>query len=93
MYSSMTSTSQQQQTLRSAQLQSLLSILNFNQPVSSTLTSQLHNGGTASNDLASSSSGGPAVWKVLILDKVSQEILATSLRVQDLRDQGVTLHM
>lgn len=89
----MASTSQQQQTLRSSQLQSLLSILNFNQPVSSTtLTSQLYNGGTASNDLASTS-GGPTVWKVLILDKVSQEILATSLRVQDLRDQGVTLHM
>jgi predicted unusual protein kinase regulating ubiquinone biosynthesis (AarF/ABC1/UbiB family) len=84
----MASTSQQQ-TLRSAQLQSLLSILNFNNPVSSASTSQVHNGTT--NDLASSS--GPPVWKVLILDKISQEILATSMRVQDLRDQGVTLHM
>lgn len=27
------------------------------------------------------------------MDKVSQDILATSLRVQDLRDNGVTLHM
>jgi hypothetical protein len=88
----MASTSQQH-TLRSAQLQSLLSILNFNQPVSSTTsTSQLHNGGATSSELASTS-GTPPVWKVLILDKVSQEILATSMRVQDLRDQGVTLHM
>lgn len=88
----MVSTSQQH-TLRSAQLQSLFSILNFNRPVSSsTSTSQLHNGGATSSELASSS-GAPPVWKVLILDKVSQEILATSMRVQDLRDQGVTLHM
>ncbi|UZJ51483.1 hypothetical protein CBS101457_000803 [Exobasidium rhododendri] len=84
----MTSSSPQQ-TLRSAQLQSLLSILNFNNPVSSSSTTQIYNG-TAANDLTSS---GPSVWKVLILDKVSQEILATSMRVQDLRDQGVTLHM
>lgn len=35
----------------------------------------------------------PLVWKVLILDGASQDVLATSLRVQDLREQGVTLHM
>ncbi|CEH13656.1 sly1 vesicle trafficking sec1-like protein [Ceraceosorus bombacis] len=35
----------------------------------------------------------PPVWKVLILDKIAQEVLATSLRVQDLREAGVTLHM
>ncbi|KAF8343909.1 Sec1-like protein [Cantharellus anzutake] len=33
------------------------------------------------------------VWKVLVLDEVSKDILATVLRVQDLRDVGVTLHM
>lgn len=36
---------------------------------------------------------GPLVWKVLILDEQSKDVLATSLRVQDLREQGVTLHM
>ena len=36
---------------------------------------------------------GPSIWKVLIMDKTSQDILATSLRVQDLRDHGVTLHL
>ena len=34
-----------------------------------------------------------AAWKVLVLDARAQDILATTLRVQDLRDQGVTLHM
>ena len=33
------------------------------------------------------------VWKVLILDDLSKDILATVLRVQDLRDVGVTLHL
>lgn len=33
------------------------------------------------------------VWKVLILDGASRDVLATSLRVQDLREQGVTLHL
>jgi hypothetical protein len=32
-------------------------------------------------------------WKVLIMDKVAQDVVSTSLLVQDLRDQGVTLHM
>ena len=37
--------------------------------------------------------GGVPTWKVLIMDKVGQDIVATSLRVQDLRAQGVTLHL
>jgi hypothetical protein len=36
---------------------------------------------------------GPAVWKVLILDNRSKDVLATVMRVQDLRDVGVTLHV
>lgn len=36
---------------------------------------------------------GPPTWKVLVMDKTSQDILATTLKVQDLRDNGVTLHM
>ncbi|KAI9603326.1 hypothetical protein H4Q26_002647 [Puccinia striiformis f. sp. tritici PST-130] len=35
----------------------------------------------------------PTTWKVLILDKQSQDVLATTLRVADLRERGVTLHM
>lgn len=36
---------------------------------------------------------GPPVWKVLILDQYTKDVLATVLRVQDLRDVGVTLHV
>ncbi|CAE6432602.1 unnamed protein product [Rhizoctonia solani] len=33
------------------------------------------------------------VWKVLVLDEQSKDVIATVLRVQDLRDSGVTLHV
>ena len=36
---------------------------------------------------------GPPVWKVLVLDQYTKDVLATVLRVQDLRDVGVTLHV
>lgn len=32
------------------------------------------------------------VWKVLVLDGVSKDVLSTAVKVQDLREQGVTLH-
>lgn len=68
-------------TLRDAQVAALTSLLTLNQP-----------------QVANGSSSAPAVapiptWKVLIMDKIAQDVMATSLRVQDLRDQGVTLHM
>jgi hypothetical protein len=34
-----------------------------------------------------------STWKVLVLDSRAQDVLATTLRVSDLRDNGVTLHM
>ena len=36
---------------------------------------------------------GPTVWKVLVLDQFTKDVIATVLRVQDLRDVGVTLHV
>ena len=33
------------------------------------------------------------MWKILVLDQQTKDILATVLRVQDLRDVGVTLHV
>lgn len=75
-------------TLRSAQLQCLHTLLNLNTPVAPPKA------GTSQNQEADLTlPTGPPVWKVLILDKTSQEILATSMRVQDLRDAGVTVHM
>jgi hypothetical protein len=42
---------------------------------------------------AGTPAAGPPVWKVLVLDQRTQDVLATILRVQDLRDVGVTLHV
>ncbi|GAA6043738.1 hypothetical protein JCM8097_000502 [Rhodosporidiobolus ruineniae] len=69
-------------TLRDAQVSALTSLLALNQAPPTTHPS--------------SSAVAPAqlpTWKVLVLDKVAQDVIATSLRVQDLRDNGVTLHM
>jgi hypothetical protein len=36
---------------------------------------------------------GPIVWKVLIYDKSTQDIISPVLRLGELRKQGITLHM
>lgn len=33
------------------------------------------------------------VWKVLIFDRLGQDIISTVLKVNDLRDHGITLFM
>ena len=74
-------------TLLSAQTAALLSLLNLNVPAP---------GSSSSNGRSSTPAPPPAnapVWKVLVLDEASKDVLATTLRVQDLREQGVTLHM
>ncbi|EIN13836.1 SLY1 protein [Punctularia strigosozonata HHB-11173 SS5] len=82
--------------LQQEQTTALLTLLNLNNPPEPDF-----------NPLASGSSGktsggsaiqipaatGPPVWKVLVLDQQTQDVLATVLRVQDLRDVGVTLHV
>lgn len=73
-------------SLRSAQVHSLLSMLNFNNPAFSHTSSAGQQGDK-------SVPPAPLVWKVLIMDPTSTDILATSLRVQDLRENGVTLHL
>jgi sec1 family domain-containing protein 1 len=87
--------------LRSAQIHSLLSMLHLNKPIStssSTSRSPLSNTSTQQSNGSTSSSSSliPTqlpTWKILIMDRTSQDILATSLRVQDLRENGVTLHL
>ena len=70
-------------TLRERQITALSSLLSLNSPSSS----------SSSSSLTPSSSNQLPTWKVLVMDKIAQDVLATSLRVQDLRDSGVTLHM
>ncbi|CCL98104.1 uncharacterized protein FIBRA_00098 [Fibroporia radiculosa] len=79
-------------TLQEAQTTALLTLLNLNSPVENTPSP------TSSSVKPPSSSkvpvpAGPPVWKVLVLDQHTKDVLATVLRVQDLRDVGVTLHV
>lgn len=81
-------------TLLQSQTNALLTLLNLNQPTkASSSTSSAFPGSAANTNGIEDGVQGPLVWKVLILDDLSKDILATSLRVQDLREQGVTLHM
>ncbi|GAA5964176.1 hypothetical protein JCM21900_001495 [Sporobolomyces salmonicolor] len=68
-------------TLRDCQVAALSSLLSLNSSASSAATPP------------SAPSSQLPTWKVLVMDKVAQDVMATSLRVQDLRDKGVTLHM
>lgn len=76
--------------LRAAQIRSLVSLLNFNDPNFSHLST---NQRSTDDDAGSSIPKAPPVWKVLVMDQTSTDILSTSLRVQDLRENGVTLHL
>ena len=78
-------------TLQESQTNALLTLLNLNNSLeSSGSTSQSAAKGPALKVPAPS---GPPVWKVLVLDQYTKDVLATVLRVQDLRDVGVTLHV
>ena len=80
-------------TLQQAQTAALLTLLNLNNPIdpSSSPLSNITKSTPSTAKLAAPP--GPAIWKVLILDQCTKDILATVLRVQDLRDVGVTLHV
>ncbi|KAJ3789941.1 Sly1 vesicle trafficking sec1-like protein [Lentinula aff. detonsa] len=74
-------------TLQQAQTAALLSLLNLNSDPVISSTSQSSKGTKASIV------AGPPVFKILVLDQQTKDVLATVLRVQDLRDVGVTLHV
>ncbi|ORY33068.1 Sec1-like protein [Naematelia encephala] len=81
-------------TLLQSQTNALLTLLNLNQPVpiASSSAGPYPRPSSPSTSIEENAHG-PLVWKVLVLDELSKDVLATSLRVQDLREQGVTLHM
>ncbi|KIP10124.1 hypothetical protein PHLGIDRAFT_11513 [Phlebiopsis gigantea 11061_1 CR5-6] len=80
-------------TLQQAQTNALLTLLNLNDPTDTSSTTLSHIVKSTAPTTKPSSPPGPPVWKVLILDQYTKDILATVLRVQDLRDVGVTLHV
>ncbi|KAG6868498.1 hypothetical protein C0993_002036 [Termitomyces sp. T159_Od127] len=75
------------QTLQRAQTDAILALLNLNNPIEPTITGK--EGSGTKNPLQT----GPPVWKILVLDQQTKDVLATVLRVQDIRDVGVTLHV
>ena len=67
-------------------------MLNLNTPVEPS-ASVVSASGKAVSGLKVPAASGPPVWKILVLDQETKDILATVLRVQDLREIGVTLHV
>ncbi|EME82653.1 uncharacterized protein MYCFIDRAFT_80285 [Pseudocercospora fijiensis CIRAD86] len=84
------------QSLRDRQVASIQRILNLNQPAPDSDDSALD--GAASNGLISKSTpilnaDGEPIWKVLVFDKLGQDVISSVLRVNDLRSWGVTIHL
>jgi hypothetical protein len=77
-------------TLQKIQTKALHNVLNLtSSPNSQSQAAQISRPGTP----AVQNQAAAPVWKVLVLDEQSKDVLATVLRVQDLRDSGVTLHV
>ncbi|KAJ3534060.1 hypothetical protein NMY22_g7082 [Coprinellus aureogranulatus] len=77
-------------SLQQAQCNAVLSLLNLNQPPETNSTAGSVKPGSS---FKSAQAVAPPIWKVLVLDQQTKDVLATVLRVQDLRDAGVTLHV
>ncbi|CAJ0637383.1 1661_t:CDS:2 [Entrophospora sp. SA101] len=72
-------------TLRDQQTNAISSMLNLNIKPDPTIT-------TASSDnLLLSSNNSEPVWKVLIFDEFGRDVISSVLKVNDLRDNGVTV--
>jgi hypothetical protein len=48
---------------------------------------------TASASKTNENGNEEIIWKVLIFDQFGQDIISSVMRVNDLRDNGVTVHM
>lgn len=82
------------QTLQQAQTNALLTLLNLNEPIDLSVSAKDSSSTTGKTTaLNVPAPSGPTVWKVLVLDQFTKDVIATVLRVQDLRDVGVTLHV
>jgi sec1 family domain-containing protein 1 len=84
-YSVPSSTQQQPlQSLRNLQRKALSKVLNLN-------SEEEQN--AQPNDLLPQVTTGEPVWKFLVFDKLGQDVISSVLRVSDLREAGVTVHM
>lgn len=89
----------QRKSLRDHQVDALVSLLNLNaaSKPSSAGTGPLRPSSASSTftprQTPSDANASAPFWKVLIMDSKARDVLATTLRVQDLRDNGITLHL
>ncbi|TGZ82836.1 snare docking complex subunit [Ascodesmis nigricans] len=79
-------------TLRDRQVASIEKILNLNHDAPK------HNPHAPANGLLPSSNPilndeGEPIWKVLVFDNLGRDVISSVLRVQDLRNFGVTIHL
>ncbi|RGB25592.1 snare binding protein Sly1 [Rhizophagus diaphanus] len=72
-------------TLRDQQIESIVTMLNLN-------NKQEVIPASSENSLVPSTNNEP-VWKVLIFDDFGRDIISSVLKVNDLRENGVTVHM
>ena len=88
-YSSWQQTQQQPRSLRDLQKNALLRVLNLN------AEEEDRDDGTGQpNDLMIPRvTKGDPVWKFLVFDRMGQDVVSSVLRVSDLREAGVTVHM
>ncbi|OMJ27639.1 Protein sly1, partial [Smittium culicis] len=72
----------------------LLNILNLHGSAENSGNSDFQNTQLlTSNQNESSNSGTQIVWKILVLDEFCRDIISTLLKVSDLRENGITVHM
>lgn len=79
--------------MQQAQTDALLAFLNLGISQDAAAPSAISTQPRSALAVKAPTSTAPLVWKVLVLDQQTKDILATVLRVQDLRDAGVTLHV
>jgi sec1 family domain-containing protein 1 len=77
-----TLTTQSPPSLRELQRAALLKLLNLNSQDDQNQASELPQ-----------IVDGEPVWKFLVFDKLGQDVISSVLRVSDLREAGVTVHM
>lgn len=70
---------------------SIEKILNLNHTHSS--DPEHHIGGVVTNSNPILNEDGEPIWKVLIFDNLGRDVISSVLRVQDLRNFGVTIHL
>jgi len=71
-------------SLREAQKRALLKVLSLNSE---------EEPAQQSNDLLPQPLTGDPVWKFLVFEKLGQDVISSVLRVSDLREAGVMVHM